>query len=455
MTSLFHLDTLSLNDCKNNDIQQPIELLTDEDMTNETEEKSNLSLVESQNETIININNSELISDLCTLNYPSSSLLLSIPSSLTTNINENKPIEFLPKEIDEEEEEKKEEEHCDDNNVDVEKKNNSNIEQNDHASGTILINGEPTQAVLFEQEKKEKEEEQETKRPSSLLPTSESCNQSQPEDESSSVPTLLNKLDELTMTNIDDNEQRYKTIEIEEISDEENDLSIKNNYTIEPTDCILTDDELHISRKSSSQSNIKTRNNIPLKVDPVLSCYEKALSNAVEKIDDSIKLKNRPSKEQQLPPITKHHQRPEDDPIALRALERFEQRMNAVAAKTSNDETSPSATKRKSSWSGTLTTPRKSLENLLKINQPLQSNSTSNSEESTTPPQRDTFIRPRKTILDDLGLNFGMTLNLFGTVQSNSTNDNDNHHKLEEQQQPTAFVQGDNKQSEYITNSCL
>jgi len=459
LTSLLHLDTLSLNDCKNNDIQQPKELLLNEkiiheDMTKEIEEKSNLSSLECQNETIIDVNNLELITDLCTSNSPSSSLL-SIPSSLTTNVNENKSIEFLSKEIQEEEEEKKEEEHCDENNVDVEKKNNCNIEQNNHASGTILINGEPPQEILFEQEKKEKEEEQETERPSSLLPTSKPCNQSQLEDESSSIPTLLNKLDEMTMTNIDQNEQRYKTFEIEEISDEEDDLSIQNNNIIEPTDCILTDDELIISRQSSSQSNIKTTNNIPLKVDPVLSCYEKALSDAVEKIDDSIKLKNVSSKESQLPPITKRHQRPEDDPIALRALERFEQRMNAAAAKTSNDETNPLTMKGKSSWSGTLITPRKSLENLLKTNQPLQSNSTSNNEESTTTPQRDTFIRPRKSMLDDIGLNFGMTLNLFGTVQSNSTNDKDNHYKLEEQQQPTAIVEGDKKQSEYITNSCL
>ena len=55
------------------------------------------------------------------------------------------------------EEEKKEEEiYCGDgDNVDREKKNNCNVE---HASGTLLINSEPTQLVLLEQEKKEEQE---------------------------------------------------------------------------------------------------------------------------------------------------------------------------------------------------------------------------------------------------------------------------------------------------------
>jgi hypothetical protein len=126
--------------------------------------------------------------------------------------------------------------------------------------------------------------------------------------------------------------------------------------------------------------------------------------------------------------------------------------MNAAAtAKIGNDETNSSITKGKSSWSGTLSTSRKSVENLFKLNQPVQSTSASNGEELTTksPPQRDTFIRPRKALLDDIGLNFGMTLNLFGSVQSNSTNNNDNHHKLEEeQQQPTAIIEDENKRSE-------
>ncbi len=277
LTSLLHLDTSSLNDCKNNDIQQPLttvsELLTDEknvheDMTTKTNDEPILSSIECQKETIINmnndivhheqmdINNSEIITDLSSLNSPSSSLLL-ISSSLTTNTNENKSIEFLLKETDEEEEKKREEEDCDDDNVDVEKKNNCNVECNYHASGTILINAEPTQLVFLEQEKKEKEEEQETERRSSPLPTPESCNQSQPEDESS-LPTLSNNLEEMTMTNIDENEQRYKTVEIEEIPDEEEDLSVHNNHSIEPTDCILTDDELRTTNTTTTNKTYST-----------------------------------------------------------------------------------------------------------------------------------------------------------------------------------------------------
>jgi hypothetical protein len=59
-------------------------------------------------------------------------------------------------------------------------------------------------------------------------------------------------------------------------------------------------------------------------------------------------------------------------------------------------------------------------------------------------------------MLDDMGLNFGMTLNLFGTGEKHSTINNDNyHHHLVEQQQPTAIIDDDNKQSEYMTSSCL
>jgi len=465
LTSLFHLDTSSINDDENNDIQQlstfVSELLTDEknihtNMTTKMKEELILSPMEYQNETIININNSELITDsCCPVNSTCSSLLLR-SSSLTPNINENKSIESLPKET-EKEEEKKEEEHCNDDNVDVKKKNNCNIEQNDHASGILLINGEPTQPVLLEQEKKEKEEEQETEQPSSLLPTPKPYNQLQPEDEPS-IQNLSKNLEKMIMTNIDENEQRYKKVEIEEIPDEEDDPSLDNNHSIEPTDCILTDDELIISRQSSSQSNIKIPNNTSSKFDPVLSCYEKAVSKTVETIDDSTKLTKISAKEAKLPPTTRRTQRPEDDPIALRALERFEQRMNAAAtAKPNNDETNSLGTKGKSSWSGTLSTPRKSMENLFKTNQPSQSHSFSNNEQTTTSSsQRDTFIRPRKSMLDDIGLNFGMTLNLFGNVQSNSTNNNDNQQKSEEQQQPTAIlIEDDSKPSEYITNSCL
>ncbi len=448
LTSLLHLDSSSLNDSKNNDIQPPTLTSTSELLTDEKNAQEDMTRKISSS---TDINHVELSIDSEFLNSPFSSLLSisssssSSPSSstTTTNTNENKTIEFLLKEV---EEEKKEEEYYKDgDNVDIEKKNNCNVE---HASGTILINSEPTQLVLLEQEKKE---EQETERTSSFSPVEEPYDHLQTENEHS-IPNLSNNIKEITMTNIEQNEQRYKTIEIEEIPDEEDDLSIYNNPSIEPTDCILTDDELIIPAK---QSNTKTTKNTSLKFDTVFSCYEQALSKNVETIDDSIKPIDISAKESQIPPTPKRSQRPEDDPIALRALQRFEERMNAAAAKTNNDEAIPLTPKGKSSWSGTLSTPRKSVENLFKTNHQSQSTSASNIDEFS--PQRDTFIRPRKTLLDDLGLNFGMTLNLFGTTETNSiNNDDDIHHKLEEQHQPTAIViEDDNKQSEYITSSWL
>ena len=236
------------------------------------------------------------------------------------------------------------------------------------------------------------------------------------------------------MTNINENEQRYKKIEIEEISDEDEDLSIYNN-SVEPTDYILTDDEL----KVSSQSNIKPTNNSSVKSDPILSAYEKTLSKP---IDDKIS---------STATTTKRHQRPEDDPIALRALERFEQRMNAAAATkpTNNDETNSLNTKGKSSWSSTHSITRKSMENLFKINQPSQPNSITNNDETTLQPE--TFIRPRKTMLDDIGLNLGMTFNIFGSTQ----NSNNHQQKSEDQSEPKAIIENYNKPSEYISTSCL
>jgi hypothetical protein len=476
LTSLLHLDTSSsiiCHDSKTNDDIQSLsvtesKLLTDkkdltEDMTIKPTEEFISLPIECQNETMtiidqyqpMNIDNNSclMITDSCTSNLPSSSLL-SISSSLITNTNEKETVELLVKEI---EEEKKEEEHYDDDNVGEEEKNNCNVVQNYHASGTILIHDEPTQALLLDQEKKEKEEEQETERPSSpLLLTLEQSNQQRPEDEPP-VQSLSKNSEQIIMVDIDKIEKLYKTVEIEEVSDEEDVVLTQNKQLIEPTDCILTDDEPKISR----QSNITNPNDPCLKCDSVLSCYEKALSKTVETIDDSIKLPHVPSKEHQIPlpstttTTTKRSQRAEDDPIALRALERFEQRMNAaVAAKTGNDETNLLSNKGKSSWSGTLTSPRKSIENLFNPNQTLQSTPVSNGEETPiSPRQRDTFIRPRKTMLDDLGLNFNMTMNVFGTVQNSST-DNDIQ-KSEEQHQPTAIVENDDKRGEYTNNSCL
>jgi hypothetical protein len=469
LTLLLHLDPSSSIICcdsKTNDDIQSLsvnvsQLLTDEnsfneDMTIKPKQELISSSLECQKESITNIDqyqqmnidndSSIMITDTCTSHLPSSSLL-SISSSLTTNTNETETIELLVKEI---EEEKKEEEHCDDDNVDAEEKNNCNVVYNYHALGTILIDDEPTQAVLLEQEKKEKEEEQETERPSSPLPTLEQCNQQRPED----VPAVqtLSKISEtLIMTDIDETDQRYKTIEIEEISDDEEILSAQNNHLIEPTDYILTDDD----PKTLKKSNITTNNETCFKFDPVFSCYEKTLPKTVDTIDESTKPSNLPSQEFQIPSSTKRSQCPEDDPIALRALERFEQRMNAaVAAKTGNDETKLLTARGKSSWSGTPSTPRKSLENLFDPSQSLQSTFVSTGEELIkSPRQHDTFIRPRKTMLDDIGLNFGVTVNVFDTVQNNPI-DNDNH-KSEEQHQPTAIVENVDKHGEYTTNSCL
>ncbi|CAF4773637.1 unnamed protein product, partial [Rotaria magnacalcarata] len=79
--------------------------------------------------------------------------------------------------------------------------------------------------------------------------------------------------------------------------------------------------------------------------------------------------------------------------------------------------------------------PRKSLESVFKHD---QSNSSVTDEQSTTKiaspliSPRDAFIQPRKTILDDIGINLGLSRNLFGMVQNSSTNDE--NHKIEEQQ---------------------
>ncbi|CAF4215149.1 unnamed protein product [Rotaria socialis] len=413
-----------------------------------------------------NNNNSRTINDSCDSHSPSSSLLLK-SSSLLTNADDDKTIELLPTEIlavvvkEEEEEEKKEEEHCDDDNDDnvrVEKKNQCDVEHNNHhALGTILINDESTQPVLLEQEKKENEEEQEKERP---LPTLEQCNHQQFEDESF-VKILSNNLEnKLIMSkNIDDDhEERYKTIEIEEIPDEDDELSEVNNRSIEPIDCILTDDELQqVPRQTSTKPAIVPTDDKIFFHDTVISSYQKAMLKIIDTVDDPMKPSNSSSKDSQSPLVTTSAQRPEDDPIALRALKRFEQSMNAaMATKGGNDDVNASIAKGKSSWSGTLSAPRKSLDNVFKHD---QSNSSVTDEQSTTKiaspliSPRDAFIRPRKTILDDIGINLGLSRNLFGMVQNNSTNDE--NHKIEEQQMPIAILENNVQQGQYMPNSCL
>lgn len=371
---------------------------------------------------------------------PSLSIVASSPSSSssTTHTNEKKTIEFLLKEM--KEEGKKEEEH-DDDNFQREKKNNSDVK---HTSGTTFINIEPTQVCLGEQEKEKKDEEEEEAE-EEKQGTEQSSNHLHADDEHTVRADLTKNAQGTNMINTDLDEQRYKTVEIEEIPDEDEDLSICNNSLIEPTDCILTDDELKPSPPTSSSITKSTKNST-FSFDPVLSCYETALSKTVTTGDESVK----PPNAVQTPVSPKRSQRPEDDPIALRALQRFEERMNAAAAavatKNHADEASPLTLKGKSSWSGTLATPRKSIENLFKANQ-----QSSDGEELS--PSRDTFIRPRKTMLDDNGLNFGMTLNLFGTGPNDSTLDDHQQDKPKEQQPPSAMVEDENKQSEFITRS--
>ncbi|CAM4740130.1 unnamed protein product [Rotaria magnacalcarata] len=409
-----------------------------------------------------NNNNSRAINDSCNSHSPSSSssLLLKYSSSLPTNANEDKTIELSPTEIlavvvkeeeeEEEEERKKEEEHCDDDNVRVEKKNKCDVEHNyHHATGTILINDESTQPALLEQEKKENEEEQENEQP---LPTLEQCNQQQFENESL-IKILSNNLETkliMSKTIDDNNEERYKTIEIEEIPDEDDELSEVNDRSIEPIDCILTDDELQpVPRQTSTKPNIVPTNDKAFFHDPIISSYQRAMSKIIDTVDDPMKPSNSSSKDSQSPLVTNSAQRPEDDPIALRALKRFEQSMNAaMATKGGNDDVNASIAKGKSSWSGTLSAPRKSLESVFKHD---QSNSSVTDEQSTTKiaspliSPRDAFIQPRKTILDDIGINLGLSRNLFGMVQNSSTNDE--NHKIEEQQMPIAILENNVQQA--------
>ena len=84
--------------------------------------------------------------------------------------------------------------------------------------------------------------------------------------------------------------------------------------------------------------------------------------------------------------------------------------MNAAAAKTQKDESSLLTTKGKSSWSGSLSTPRKSLENLFK--------STEMSLGTC-----DSYIRPRKTF-DDQCLNYGQSTSKEEEEEQQQTDEN-------------------------------
>jgi hypothetical protein len=361
---------------------------------------------------------------------------------LTTD--ENKTIEPLSKEKGEEKIEEEQQRCNDDYNVDEEKKNTSSFVHDYHASGIILINDEPTQTALLYQEKKEKEEEEERERPSSLLPTLEQFNQQRTEDESP-VQTLSNDLNTTAMTNIDENEERYKKVEIEEISDDEDGISTQSVDSSEPTDYIHTDDEPKKSKQSSSQSNVTTTTTSSttddsLKFDNVFSCYEKALAKVVDTYHETSEPLTTLAKESIIT-----SQQPANDPIALRALQRFEERMNAAAAaKTTKDETNTLAAKGKSPWSTSLSTSRKSLDNILKEEeQQLRPTPISFNDESKTVPSSsslsDSYIRPRKTF-DDNSLNYGTSLNLFGITSSTLDKTNNDDYKLEKQPEPSTLV---------------
>jgi hypothetical protein len=413
----------------------------------ETITTNNNELVDSQqshneNSSIMATNPFDSNSVLSAFSSSSSPPLISISSSsLTLTTNENNTVEPLVKEKEEEKEEEEEEEQkrcSDDYNLDEEKKNNSSFVYDHHASGIILINDEPTQTASLQQEKKEKEGEEEREQPSPPLLTLEQFNQQRTEDESP-LQTLSNDLNQMAMTNIDENEERYKKVEIEEIPDDEEAVTTQNIDSIEPTDYIHTDDE---PKKKSKQSNISTTNDDPIKFENIFSCYEKVLSKVG---DTSYDEPSQPSTILAKESSTTTQQTGED-PIALRALQRFQERMNAAAAvKTTKEETNSLSARGKSSWSGSLSTPRKSLENLFKpTEQQLRTIPVSLGEESTTVTssiQSDSYIRPRKTF-DENSLNYGLTSSIIDQI-----NNNDDHIQ-DEQQQPSAIVENDDKRGE-------
>ncbi|UJR15369.1 hypothetical protein I4U23_002317 [Adineta vaga] len=402
--------------------------------------------IENSSPVITNPSDSDLMSSFPTSHSPPRS---SVPSTLTTD--ENKTIESLSKENGKEKIE--EEQRCnDDYNIDEEKKNTSSLVHDYHAEGILLINDEPTQTALLHQEKKEiekgeEQEEKEKERPSSPLPTLEQFNQQRTEDESP-LQTLSNDLNQMAMANTNENEELYKKVEIEEIPDDEEEIVSKQNVDlIEPTDYILTDDEPKKSKQSSpSQSNSTNIADDTVKFDNVFTCYEKAMSKVVDKYDDSSEPSIASAKQSLVT-----NQEPANDPIALRALQRFEERMNAVSSnKTSKDDTNPLVPKGKSSWSTSLSTSRKSLENLLKDeDQQLRFTAVSSGDEIKTgstlsSSQANSHIRPRKTF-DDSSLNYGTILNLYST--KNSTTDKINHddQKSDKEQQPSTIIDNDDK----------
>ena len=382
----------------------------------------------------------------CTRNSPVSSFNAAGLSSTTatTTTNAKKTIESLPSERKEKDEE--------------EKKNNSSFVHDDHAPGILLINDEPTQAALRRRQRQEREERKEDddddsegrERPSSPLPTAEQIKQQQQrtDDESPErilLPKPLKPL--ITMAQVADDD-RYGKVEIEEVIDDDEPVCAEST---EPTDYIHTDEEPRIPKPATTGAAPR------VKFDHVLSCYEKALAKVVDTLDESAPSSTVLSNGVHQPVTsssgaTTATQRSDNDPIALRALQRFEERMNAVTAKTSRDEAAIAAAlmaKGKSSWSGSLSAPRKSLENLFKHVEPRSS--AVNELTAATPP--DGYIRARKTF-DDHAHNYGMTRSLYetsSTTDEATTNANDVDHQQQQQQQdnpPLVPENNDDKRGE-------
>ncbi|CAM4776618.1 unnamed protein product [Rotaria magnacalcarata] len=410
-------------------------------------------------------NSTRIINPVESTSFSSSPSISMLPSSLTLTTNESKTNEYLLKEKEgqEQEEEKVEQQYGgDDYNVEEEKKNNSSFVHDYHASGIIFRNDELRQIVLLQQEKEEKEEEEEKEereRPSSPLPTLEQFNKQRIEDESP-IQSLSNNLNKMATANIDQNEEQYKKIEIEEIPDDEEVILKENIDSIEPTDFILTDDEPKQRRQPSPQSTMTTilPTDEPIQLDNVLSCYKNAISKIVDTPEDSLNLSNRLS----AAAATAATQLSTDDPIALRAIKRFEERMNAAVPKTKQEDTNLKLAKGKSSWSGSLSSSRKSLENLFKnIEQQLHPDSIQIDTESTqsvSSVPSDSYIRPRK-IFDDSNFNYGTTLDLLATTRSTihkTTNDdkttNQNHEKLEEEEEEQQQQQQQQSSSTIVEN---
>lgn len=267
--------------------------------------------------------------------------------------------------------EEEKEERLDEND---EKKNNSYFTQDDyHASRILLVNDEPAQVrSIFEQKEKEEKEQngvgvddekkEREERTSSLLEEQEQSNRrySKTEDESN-LEIQSKQTDGSTMDKVFDENEIYKKIELEEILDEEDFPSKQNENNVEPIDFILTDDE---NKEKTSKVNRQVPNK--QQIDPFLFCYEKAFAKVVDGIDETTN-------------ATNSNQQVDTDPIALRALKRFEERMNAATAK-SNFQANTLPNKGKSSWSTSNSATRKSIENLFKTSQPNELDSTNNNK---------------------------------------------------------------------------